>query len=163
MIGAPSPPSRALVRAVPQATIHARDRARRDPVRQRRFARGRQAIVLDTKVISEAMKPEANPAVRAWLNEQVAETLYLTAASSSRHVTRRPARPAGSGLSIRGKAERGTARISTRRHTDRLEPRMCAAGTRLQAIEPGTDVVAGQVQHLAPEPPVLLDLRLGFR
>src|SRR5437764_14630965 len=35
-------------------------------------------IVLDTNVISEAMKPGANPAVRAWLNEQVAETLYLT-------------------------------------------------------------------------------------
>lgn len=35
-------------------------------------------IVLDTNVISEAMKPEPNPAVRAWLNEQVAETLYLS-------------------------------------------------------------------------------------
>jgi len=35
-------------------------------------------IVLDTNVISEAMKPERNSAVRAWLNEQVAETLYLT-------------------------------------------------------------------------------------
>ncbi len=35
-------------------------------------------IVLDTNVISEAMKPEPNPAVRTWLNEQVAETLYLT-------------------------------------------------------------------------------------
>jgi hypothetical protein len=35
-------------------------------------------IVLDTNVISEAMKPEPNPTVRAWLNEQVAETLYLT-------------------------------------------------------------------------------------
>jgi len=35
-------------------------------------------IVLDTNVISEAMRPEANPAVRTWLNEQVAETLYLT-------------------------------------------------------------------------------------
>jgi len=35
-------------------------------------------IVLDTNVVSQAMKPEANPAVRAWLNEQVAETLYLT-------------------------------------------------------------------------------------
>jgi toxin FitB len=35
-------------------------------------------IVLDTNVVSEAMKPEQNPAVRAWLNEQVAETLYLT-------------------------------------------------------------------------------------
>ncbi len=35
-------------------------------------------IVLDTNVISEAMKPEPNPAVRGWLNEQVAETLFLT-------------------------------------------------------------------------------------
>ena len=35
-------------------------------------------IVLDTDVVSQAMKPEANPAVRAWLNEQVVETLYLT-------------------------------------------------------------------------------------
>ena len=35
-------------------------------------------IVLDTNVISEAMRPAPHPAVRAWLNEQVAETLYLT-------------------------------------------------------------------------------------
>jgi predicted nucleic acid-binding protein len=35
-------------------------------------------IVLDTNVISEAMKPEPSPTVRTWLNEQVAETLYLT-------------------------------------------------------------------------------------
>jgi len=35
-------------------------------------------IVLDTNVISEAMKPEPNPTVRAWLNDQVAATLYLT-------------------------------------------------------------------------------------
>jgi predicted nucleic acid-binding protein len=35
-------------------------------------------IVLDTNVISEAMKPEPHPTVRAWLNEQAAETLYLT-------------------------------------------------------------------------------------
>jgi len=35
-------------------------------------------IVLDTKVVSEAMKPEPNRAVLAWLNEQVAETLYLS-------------------------------------------------------------------------------------
>jgi toxin FitB len=33
---------------------------------------------LDTDLISEAMKPEPRPAVRTWLNEQVAETLYLT-------------------------------------------------------------------------------------
>ncbi len=35
-------------------------------------------IVLDTNVVSEAMKPSSNPAVSAWLNEQVAETLYLS-------------------------------------------------------------------------------------
>lgn len=35
-------------------------------------------IVLDTNVVSEAMKPEPHPAVRAWLNDQTAETLYLS-------------------------------------------------------------------------------------
>ena len=35
-------------------------------------------IVLDTNVVSEAMKPEPHPAVRAWLNDQSAETLYLS-------------------------------------------------------------------------------------
>ena len=35
-------------------------------------------IVLDTNVVSEAMKPEPHPAVRAWLDEQVSETLYLS-------------------------------------------------------------------------------------
>lgn len=35
-------------------------------------------IVLDTNVVSEAMKPSAHPAVLAWLNEQAAETLYLS-------------------------------------------------------------------------------------
>ena len=35
-------------------------------------------ILLDTNVISEAMKPEADPAVRDWLDAQAAETLYLS-------------------------------------------------------------------------------------
>lgn len=35
-------------------------------------------IVLDTNVISEAMKAEPNPAVQAWLDAQSAETLYLS-------------------------------------------------------------------------------------
>ena len=35
-------------------------------------------ILLDTNVVSEAMKPEPNPVVRGWLNDQVAETLYLS-------------------------------------------------------------------------------------
>ena len=35
-------------------------------------------IVLDTNVVSKAMRPEPDPVVRAWLNEQAAETLYLS-------------------------------------------------------------------------------------
>lgn len=38
-------------------------------------------IVLDTNVVSEPMRPQGDPAVRAWLDRQVAETLYLTATS----------------------------------------------------------------------------------
>ena len=38
-------------------------------------------IVLDTNVVSEPMKAEANPAVIAWLDRQAVETLYLTAVS----------------------------------------------------------------------------------
>lgn len=35
-------------------------------------------IVLDTNVVSEAMKPDPDPAVRDWLNAQAAETLFLS-------------------------------------------------------------------------------------
>lgn len=35
-------------------------------------------IVLDTNIVSEMMKSAPNPAVRAWLNRQAAETLYLS-------------------------------------------------------------------------------------
>jgi predicted nucleic acid-binding protein len=35
-------------------------------------------IVLDTNVISEAMKPMPHPEVRAWLNDQAVETLYIS-------------------------------------------------------------------------------------
>jgi predicted nucleic acid-binding protein len=35
-------------------------------------------IILDTNVVSEAMKAAPHPAVLAWLNDQVAETLYLS-------------------------------------------------------------------------------------
>ncbi|KKW48590.1 hypothetical protein NY98_24140, partial [Xanthomonas citri pv. fuscans] len=31
-----------------------------------------------TNVVSEAMKPEPHPSVRTWLNDQAAETLYLS-------------------------------------------------------------------------------------
>ena len=35
-------------------------------------------IVLDANVVSEAMKPQPDAAVLAWLNDQAAETLYLS-------------------------------------------------------------------------------------
>jgi predicted nucleic acid-binding protein len=35
-------------------------------------------IVLDTNVVSEAMRPSADPSVTNWLNRQPAETLFLT-------------------------------------------------------------------------------------
>lgn len=38
-------------------------------------------IILDTNVISEAMKPTPDESVRAWLNVQVAKALYVTSIS----------------------------------------------------------------------------------
>lgn len=35
-------------------------------------------ILLDTNVVSEAMKPGPHPAVRGWLDAQAAETLFLS-------------------------------------------------------------------------------------
>jgi predicted nucleic acid-binding protein len=35
-------------------------------------------IILDTNVVSETMKPQPEASVLAWLDAQVAETLYLT-------------------------------------------------------------------------------------
>jgi predicted nucleic acid-binding protein len=40
-------------------------------------------IVLDTNIVSEPMKSNANPIVQVWLDRQIAETLYLTATSLS--------------------------------------------------------------------------------
>lgn len=52
-------------------------------------------IVLDTKVVSEAMKPEPHPAVRAWLNDQAAETLYLSSVTLAELLFGIGALPAG--------------------------------------------------------------------
>jgi hypothetical protein len=52
-------------------------------------------IILDTNVISEAMKPEPHPAVLAWLNEQVAETLYLSSITLAELLFGIAALPAG--------------------------------------------------------------------
>lgn len=40
-------------------------------------------IILDTNVVSEPMKRNGNPVVQTWLDQQAAETLYLTAVSLS--------------------------------------------------------------------------------
>lgn len=52
-------------------------------------------IVLDTNVVSEAMKPEPHPAVRAWLNNQAAETLYLSSVTLAELLFGIAALPAG--------------------------------------------------------------------
>ncbi|WP_068089578.1 type II toxin-antitoxin system VapC family toxin [Novosphingobium rosa] len=40
-------------------------------------------IVLDTNVVSEAMKADPNVSVRQWLDAQAADTLYLTAVTQA--------------------------------------------------------------------------------
>jgi predicted nucleic acid-binding protein len=40
-------------------------------------------IILDTNVVSEPMKPDGDRRVEAWLDEQLAETLYITSISLS--------------------------------------------------------------------------------
>ena len=52
-------------------------------------------IVLDTNVVSEAMKPEPDSAVRAWLNNQAAETLYLSSVTLAELLFGIRALPAG--------------------------------------------------------------------
>ena len=52
-------------------------------------------IVLNTNVVSEAMKPEPHPAVRAWLNDQAAETLYLPSVTLAELLFGVAALPAG--------------------------------------------------------------------
>ena len=52
-------------------------------------------IVLDTNVVSEAMKPEPHPAVRAWLNAQAAQTLYLSSVTLAELLFGIAALPAG--------------------------------------------------------------------
>ena len=52
-------------------------------------------IVLDTNVVLEAMKPEPHPAVRAWLNAQAAQTLYLSSVTLAELLFGIAALPAG--------------------------------------------------------------------
>lgn len=64
-------------------------------------------IVLDTNVVSEAMKPEPHPSVRAWLNDQVAETLYLSSVTQAELQFGIAALPAGKRRQRLGQALEG--------------------------------------------------------
>jgi predicted nucleic acid-binding protein len=61
-------------------------------------------IVLDTNVVSEAMKPEPHPAVRAWLNDQAAQTLYLSSVTLAELLFGIAALPAGKRKDMLAKA-----------------------------------------------------------
>ena len=52
-------------------------------------------ILLDTNVISEAIKPAPDPAVRAWLDEQTAETLFISSITVAELLFGVGAMPAG--------------------------------------------------------------------
>ena len=52
-------------------------------------------IVVDTNVVFEAMKPQPRPSVRAWLNDQAAETLYLSSVTRTELLFGIAALPAG--------------------------------------------------------------------
>ena len=52
-------------------------------------------IVLDTNVVSEAMKPEPHSSVRAWLNDQATGTLYLSSVTLAELLFGVAALPAG--------------------------------------------------------------------
>lgn len=52
-------------------------------------------ILLDTNVVSEAIKPEPHPSVLAWLDAQVAETLFLSSISVAELLFGIGALPAG--------------------------------------------------------------------
>jgi predicted nucleic acid-binding protein len=60
-------------------------------------------IVLDTNVVSEAMKPAPEPNVTAWLNDQAADTLYLSSVSLAELLFGVRALPEGKRRNLLGK------------------------------------------------------------
>lgn len=52
-------------------------------------------IVLDTNVVSEAMRPDPDPGVMGWLNAQAADTLYLSSVTLAELLFGIGALPAG--------------------------------------------------------------------
>lgn len=52
-------------------------------------------IVLDTNVVSEAIKPEPDTSVQSWLNSQVADILYLSSVTQAEMLFGIAAKPEG--------------------------------------------------------------------
>ena len=68
-------------------------------------------IVLDTNVVSEAMKPEPHQAVRDWLNDQAVETLYLSSVTLAEVLFGIAALPAGKRRDMLAQALDGLIRL----------------------------------------------------
>ena len=68
-------------------------------------------IVLDTNVVSEAMKPEPHPAVMAWLNALAAPTLYLSSVTLAELLFGIAALPAGRRKDLLSQALEGLLRL----------------------------------------------------
>ena len=68
-------------------------------------------IVLDTNVVSEAMKPEPSPAVMAWLNAQAAPTLFLSSVTLAELLFGIAALPAGRRKDLLSQALEGLLRL----------------------------------------------------
>lgn len=68
-------------------------------------------IVLDTNVVSEAMKPEPHFAVMTWLNAQAAPTLYLSSVTLAELLFGIAALPAGRRKDLLSQALEGLLRL----------------------------------------------------
>lgn len=95
-------------------------------------------ILLDTNVISEAMKPALDDTVRAWLDEQAAETLYLSSVTIAELLYGIGALPAGKRKGRLTEALDGVMElfadrilpfdVAAARHYADLAVKACAAG-----------------------------------
>jgi predicted nucleic acid-binding protein len=68
-------------------------------------------IILDTNVVSEAMKPDPHPTVRAWLNDQASETLYLSSVTLAELLFGISALPVGKRKNMLAQALDGLIRL----------------------------------------------------
>lgn len=68
-------------------------------------------LVLDTRVLSEAMKTSPHPPVRAWLNDQVAETLYRSSVALADLLFGLAVLPAGRRKAMLGQTHDGLMRL----------------------------------------------------